>query len=73
MACSDALLIPLTLERWHTVGNVLLTGSQDGTVWMWEATAGTCMQVRVSFSRSSDRVQVERFTQETDHGLDHLS
>ena len=31
--------------RWHTLGNVLLTGSQDGTVWMWEASNGTCMQV----------------------------
>ena len=36
------------LGRWHTSGNVLLTGSQDGTVWMWDASAGTCMQVRYS-------------------------
>eukprot|EP00615_Pteridomonas_danica_P002264 CAMPEP_0114360372 /NCGR_PEP_ID=MMETSP0101-20121206/23813_1 /TAXON_ID=38822 ORGANISM="Pteridomonas danica, Strain PT" /NCGR_SAMPLE_ID=MMETSP0101 /ASSEMBLY_ACC=CAM_ASM_000211 /LENGTH=511 /DNA_ID=CAMNT_0001504573 /DNA_START=1 /DNA_END=1536 /DNA_ORIENTATION=- len=30
---------------WHTKGNVLLAGSSDGTVWMWLATSGACMQV----------------------------
>ena len=31
---------------WHTKGNVLLAGSSDGTVWMWLAASGACMQVR---------------------------
>eukprot|EP00904_Undaria_pinnatifida_P014197 jgi/Undpi1/9908/HiC_scaffold_28.g12362.m1 len=44
---------------WHTVGNVLLTGSQDGTVWMWEATAGTCMQV---FAGHEKKVSCVMFT-----------
>jgi ribosome assembly protein SQT1 len=30
---------------WHSKGNVLLCGSSDGTVWMWLATTGACMQV----------------------------
>ncbi len=30
---------------WHSKGNVLLAGSSDGTVWMWLATSGACMQV----------------------------
>lgn len=40
-----------TPRRWHSLGNVLLTGSQDGTVWMWEASVGTCMQVRFALLR----------------------
>ena len=31
--------------KWHSKGNVLLCGSSDGTVWMWLATTGACMQV----------------------------
>ena len=30
---------------WHSKGNVLLAGSSDGTVWMWLAATGACMQV----------------------------
>jgi len=29
---------------WHPKGTVLLAGSQDFTVWMWNATSGACMQ-----------------------------
>lgn len=28
---------------WHQRGNVILAGSGDGTVWMWLATTGECM------------------------------
>ena len=47
------LLLKRTLEgpsdvdwlAWHNKGNVLLAGSSDGTVWMWLAATGACMQV----------------------------
>ena len=30
---------------WHSKGNAILAGSKDGTVWMWLAHNGQCMQV----------------------------
>ncbi|CAM9788503.1 unnamed protein product [Discosporangium mesarthrocarpum] len=36
---------------WHNSGHVLLAGSQDGTVWMWQAATGTCMQVFAGHER----------------------
>jgi len=44
---------------WHSKGHVLLAGSQDGTVWMWLATNGSCMQV---FAGHEDSVTCGLFT-----------
>jgi angio-associated migratory cell protein len=30
---------------WHSKGNAVLAGSKDGTVWMWLANTGQCVQV----------------------------
>ena len=30
---------------WHPKGDIVLAGSEDFTVWMWNASTGTCMQV----------------------------
>ncbi|KAJ1556952.1 hypothetical protein HK405_001293 [Cladochytrium tenue] len=30
---------------WHARGNVLLCGSEDGTMWMWQVPSGNCMNV----------------------------
>ena len=32
---------------WHPKGNILLAGSEDFTVWMWNATSGACMQADI--------------------------
>jgi ribosome assembly protein SQT1 len=32
-------------SAWHNTGGVILAGSSDGTVWMWLAATGQCMQV----------------------------
>ena len=31
--------------EWHSKGNAVLAGSKDGTVWMWMAHNGQCVQV----------------------------
>ncbi|KIY72167.1 ribosome biogenesis protein Sqt1 [Cylindrobasidium torrendii FP15055 ss-10] len=31
--------------RWHPKGNVLLAGSNDSTLWLWQLPSGTTMQV----------------------------
>ena len=47
--------------RWHPKGNVVLAGSQDGTIWMWLALTGACMQVaRVAAGRLSRRARPRR-------------
>ncbi|KAI9347404.1 quinon protein alcohol dehydrogenase-like superfamily [Zopfochytrium polystomum] len=30
---------------WHPRGNVLVAGSEDGTMWMWQVPSGSCMNV----------------------------
>lgn len=30
---------------WHSKGNAVLAGSKDGTIWMWLANTGQCVQV----------------------------
>ncbi len=55
--CADASLVqslegPDEVEWlcWHPRGNVLLAGSHDGSVWMWNAPTGLCMQVLTGHS-----------------------
>lgn len=31
--------------KWHSRGNAVIAGSKDGTVWLWLAHNGQCMQV----------------------------
>jgi ribosome assembly protein SQT1 len=31
--------------QWHSKGNAVIAGSQDGTIWMWLAHDGQCVQV----------------------------
>jgi WD40 repeat protein len=31
--------------EWHSKGNAVLAGSRDGTIWMWMAHNGQCVQV----------------------------
>ena len=31
--------------QWHSKGNAVIAGSRDGTIWMWMATDGSCLQV----------------------------
>ncbi|KAL4265690.1 WD40/YVTN repeat-like-containing domain superfamily protein [Pleurotus pulmonarius] len=45
--------------RWHPKGNVLLAGSQDATVWLWQLPSGNTMQV---LSGHSGPVQCGEFT-----------
>ncbi|KZP23817.1 WD40 repeat-like protein, partial [Athelia psychrophila] len=45
--------------RWHPKGNVLLAGSNDSTVWLWQLPSGTTMQV---FSGHACPVQCGEFT-----------
>ncbi|KAI9205088.1 WD40-repeat-containing domain protein [Polychytrium aggregatum] len=44
---------------WHPRGPVLLAGSADGTIWMWQIPSGTCMNV---FSGHVDMVSCGQFT-----------
>ncbi|RKO87112.1 WD40-repeat-containing domain protein [Blyttiomyces helicus] len=43
---------------WHPKGNVLIAGSEDSSVWMWQVPSGDCMQV---FSGHIDSVTCGRF------------
>jgi len=45
--------------RWHPKGNVLLAGSNDTTVWLWQLPSGSTMQV---FAGHSGAVQCGEFT-----------
>ncbi|KAH7907704.1 ribosome biogenesis protein Sqt1 [Hygrophoropsis aurantiaca] len=45
--------------RWHPKGNVLLAGSNDTTVWLWQLPSGTTMQV---FAGHTGPVQCGQFT-----------
>jgi ribosome assembly protein SQT1 len=45
--------------RWHPKGNVLLAGSNDTTVWLWQLPSGNVMQV---FAGHSGAVQCGEFT-----------
>ncbi len=45
--------------RWHPNGPILLCGSADGTLWMWNIPSGACMNV---FTAHSDSVHTGRFT-----------
>ncbi|KAH8826540.1 WD40-repeat-containing domain protein [Flagelloscypha sp. PMI_526] len=45
--------------RWHPKGNVLLAGSNDGTLWLWQLPSGNTMQV---FAGHSGPVQTGEFT-----------
>ncbi|KAL2911525.1 60S ribosomal subunit assembly or modification protein [Polyrhizophydium stewartii] len=35
----------ITWIDWHPKGNVILAGSEDGSVWMWQIPSGNCMNV----------------------------
>jgi len=45
--------------RWHPKGNVLLAGSNDSTVWLWQLPSGNTMQV---FAGHTGAVQCGEFT-----------
>ncbi|KAF9238494.1 WD40-repeat-containing domain protein [Melanogaster broomeanus] len=45
--------------RWHPKGTVLLAGSNDGTVWLWQLPSGNTMQV---FAGHTGAVQCGEFT-----------
>ncbi|THH33176.1 hypothetical protein EUX98_g970 [Antrodiella citrinella] len=45
--------------RWHPKGNVLLAGSNDSTVWLWQLPSGNTMQV---FAGHTGPVQCGDFT-----------
>ncbi|KAI0956152.1 hypothetical protein AcV7_006628 [Taiwanofungus camphoratus] len=45
--------------RWHPKGNVLLAGSNDSTVWLWQLPSGNTMQV---FAGHTAPVQCGEFT-----------
>jgi ribosome assembly protein SQT1 len=45
--------------RWHPKGNVLLAGSNDTTVWLWQLPSGNTMQV---FAGHTGPVQCGEFT-----------
>ncbi|KAJ7593109.1 WD40-repeat-containing domain protein [Mycena floridula] len=45
--------------RWHPKGNVLLAGSNDSTLWLWQLPSGTTMQV---FAGHTGAVQCGEFT-----------
>lgn len=45
--------------RWHPKGTVLLAGSNDSTVWLWQLPSGNTMQV---FSGHTGPVQCGEFT-----------
>ncbi|KAI0091288.1 WD40 repeat-like protein [Irpex rosettiformis] len=45
--------------RWHPKGNVLLAGSNDTTVWLWQLPSGNTMQV---FAGHTSAVQCGEFT-----------
>ncbi|CAG8581751.1 13074_t:CDS:2, partial [Cetraspora pellucida] len=44
---------------WHPKGTVLLAGSNDATIWMWQIPSGNCMNV---FSGHSGPVTAGQFT-----------
>ena len=35
----------ITFISWHSKGDVILAGSSDASVWMWNAISGACMAV----------------------------
>jgi ribosome assembly protein SQT1 len=35
----------IEFAHWHSKGNAVVAGSKDGTVWLWLAHEGTCLQV----------------------------
>jgi len=45
--------------RWHPKGNVLLAGSNDSTIWLWQLPSGNTMQV---FAGHTGSVQCGEFT-----------
>ncbi|KAJ7274382.1 WD40-repeat-containing domain protein [Mycena haematopus] len=45
--------------RWHPKGNVLLAGSNDSTLWLWQLPSGNTMQV---FAGHTGPVQCGEFT-----------
>ncbi|KAJ3213732.1 hypothetical protein HDU67_002530 [Dinochytrium kinnereticum] len=49
----------VTWLQWHHRGNILLCGSADGTVWMWQIPSGKCLNV---FSGHSGGVSAGKFT-----------
>ncbi|KAJ3325147.1 hypothetical protein HDV06_004904 [Boothiomyces sp. JEL0866] len=49
----------VTWLKWHPRGNILLAGSDDGTVWMWSVPNGNCMNV---FTGHADSISCGQFT-----------
>ena len=45
--------------RWHPRGSIVVAGSEDGTIWMWNAQTGQCMNV---FTGHSESVSCAQFT-----------
>ena len=50
--------------EWHPKGTVILAGSADGTLWMWNVPSGTCMNV---FTGHSGPVSCGGFTPNGKH------
>jgi ribosome assembly protein SQT1 len=47
--------------EWHPKGNALIAGSSDGTIWMWLAGTGQCLQV---FAGHDGKVSCGLFTRD---------
>ncbi|KAJ3037651.1 hypothetical protein HDV00_001456 [Rhizophlyctis rosea] len=49
----------ITWLDWHPRGNVVLVGSEDATIWMWQVPSGNCMGV---FTGHGESVTCGQFT-----------
>ncbi|KAJ3189211.1 hypothetical protein HDU85_002836 [Gaertneriomyces sp. JEL0708] len=54
----------ITWLNWHPRGNVLLAGSEDATLWMWQIPSGNCMGV---FTGHVESVSCGQFTPDGKH------
>ena len=43
----------ITFMNWHSKGDVIVAGSSDASVWMWNAASGTCPGLLVASFKAS--------------------
>ncbi len=43
----------ITFMNWHSKGDVMVAGSSDASVWMWNAASGTCPGLLVASFKAS--------------------